>query len=144
MALQQGDESRLLSLPAELRNRIYDYVLRHDLETFAETLRPPPTLQTHSQLRREYAGIFYGSEQLQVDAYYDATDAWCTVSDGRAKLAILQKCKFTDLTDFWSLASARRYCQRVSYNRENVQRGIMTVATNAGFKRWQWSITGSA
>lgn len=142
--MQQERESGFLALPAELRNRIYELLVPHDMEAYADSLRRPALLQVHSQVRREYTGLFYGSDLLKLDAYYDATDAWCSVSGAQAKLAILQKCTFTDLTDFWSLASARRYCQRVSYNRENVQRGIMTIATNAGFKRWQWSITGDA
>jgi len=142
MMIQQGHESPLLDLPAELRNRIYELLVPYDIEAYADNLRRPSLLQVGAQTKREYPGIFFGSDLLKLDAYYDATDAWCSVSGAQAKLAILQKCTFTDLTDFWSLASARRYCQRVSYNRENVQRGIMTVATNAGFKRWQWSITG--
>lgn len=142
--MAQDCKSPFLALPAELRNRIYELLVPYDIEAYADALRRPALLQVHPQVKREYTGLFYGSDLLKLDAYYDATDAWCSVSGAQAKLAILQKCTFTDLTDFWSLASARRYCQRVSYNRENVQRGIMTIATNAGFKRWQWSITGDA
>jgi hypothetical protein len=55
-----------------------------------------------------------------------------------AKRAVLerQEIELKDLADFWSLASARRHCQHVGGDR---QRGIMTVITTAGFRRWRWS-----
>jgi hypothetical protein len=132
------DARALLNLPAELRNTIYEHHLPHALTTYADTLHPPALLQVSRQVRREFASVFYGSECLKLDIYYSSTDIWCPLVDARAKRAVLEskEIRFKDLADFWSLASARRHCQHVGGDR---QRGIMTVMTTAGFRRWMWS-----
>lgn len=132
--------ARLLSLPAELRNKIYEHHLPDSLAAYADNLRPPPLLQVSRQVRREFAGIFYSSECLKLDVYYSSTDSWCPLAEAQAKRAVLasQEMELKDLADFWSLASARRHCQHVGGDR---QRGIMTVMTPAGFRRWMWSKT---
>lgn len=131
--------SPFLALPPELRNRIYDFALLADVERFAETPRIPTLLGVCRQVRHEYAGVFYGTNRVKLDAYYGETDSWCEVRGGKAKQAVLEHATFLDLFEFWSLASARRYCQRNS--RENVQKGLVTISTNtASFRRWQWSV----
>jgi hypothetical protein len=138
ITMPSQDCSALLSLPAELRIHVYELYLPDSLATFADTLRPPTLLQVCRQCQHEFAGIFYGSECLKLDAYYSATDSWCPLAEARAKRAVLenQEIELKDLADFWSLASARRHCQHVGGDR---QRGIMTVMTSAGFRRWMWS-----
>lgn len=135
--------SPLLTLPAELRNTIYEHLLAHDIDAFADdpsTFSIPPLLTVCHQLCDEYSSIFFTSRHIKIDAYYNDTDSWCEVRDSTARQVILRQSTFSDLADFWSLASARRYCQRVCHSRQNAQRGIVTVMTNAGFKRWQWNV----
>ncbi|KAK5124154.1 hypothetical protein LTR85_001857 [Meristemomyces frigidus] len=132
--------SAFLALPPELRIRIYEYALVEDVENYAETVRKPRLLSVCRLTEHEYAGFFYDTNLIKLDAYYNETDSWCEVKERQAKQVILEQATFTDLFDFWSLASARRYCQRICYNRENVQRGIVAISTNAGFRRWQWSV----
>ena len=129
--------SSILTLPAELRLRIYEYHLPDALAVFADTTEPPTLLQTSRQLRSEFADVFYGSECLKLDAYYSITDTWCPLAAASAKRAVLAgaRIQLKDLADFWSLASARRYCQHVVGDRG---RGIMTVVVKGGFKRWMW------
>ncbi|KAF2772130.1 hypothetical protein EJ03DRAFT_213625 [Teratosphaeria nubilosa] len=133
------ESSAFLRLPAELRNHIYNSSLVYDIEAFAETACIPALLSVNEQLREEYSGLFYSSTLIKVDAYYTETDSWCEVQGRYEKQALLETSTYADLFDFWSLASARRYCQRPCYNRENARRGILTVSTNAGFRRWQWT-----
>lgn len=132
------DSSALLNLPAELRNTIYEHHLPHALAIYADNLCPPALLQVSRQIQREFAGVFYSSDCLKLDVYYSSTDSWCPLVEARAKRAVLecQKIELKDLADFWSLASARRHCQHVGGDR---QRGIMTVMTTSGFRRWRWS-----
>lgn len=111
-----------------------------DVETFAESVRLPPLLSVSLQTHREYSSFFYATNLIKLDAYYHETDSWCDVKDKQAKQVILERSTYADLFDFYGLASARRYCQRICYNRENVQRGIVTIFTNAGSRRWQWSV----
>ncbi|KAH9840500.1 hypothetical protein Tdes44962_MAKER01700 [Teratosphaeria destructans] len=132
-------KSAFLRLPAELRNHIYDFFLINDIEAFAETACTPALLSVNEQLREEYAGLFYSSNLIKVDAYYTETDSWCEVQGRYEKQALLENSTYADLFDFWSLASARRYCQRPCYNRESARRGILTVSTPTGFRRWQWT-----
>lgn len=132
------DSSALLNLPAELRNTIYEHHLPHALDTYADTLRLPVLLQVSRQIQREFASVFYSSDCLKLDIYYSSTDTWCPLAEARAKRAVLesQEIELKDLADFWSLASARRHCQHIGGER---QRGMMTVITTAGFRRWMWS-----
>jgi hypothetical protein len=136
--MSSQDRSALLNLPAELRNSIYEHYLPYALATYADTLRPPALLQVSRQVRREFASVFYSSECLKLDVYYSSTDSWCLLAGAGAKRAVLERKEIDlkDLADFWSLASARRHCQHVGGDR---QRGIMTVMTLAGFRRWMWS-----
>lgn len=134
----------LLALPPELRNNIYTHTLATDLSEFGETATLPALLKTNPQLDTEYSPIFYLSPELKIEEYHSLTDAWTEIRELKAKRQILERSAFLDLYDFWSLASARRYCQRVGYGREgSVRRGIVTVVTTAGFRRWQWSIERS-
>ena len=134
-------ESHLLALPAELRMRIYDYVTMGDLQTFVDKMTKPSLLKTSRQIREEYPDIFFSNEALKVDAFYGAAGEWHQIRNQQTKRAIFEDCIFTDLLEFWSLASARRYCQRLYSNWQgNVQTGIMTVMTRSGIRRWQWSL----
>jgi len=137
-----SESLHLLHLPAELRNRIYDFALSDDIEIFAETARLPSLLRANRQIHREYASVFYSTDRIKLDAYYQETDSWCEVAGWEGKQALLERSSttFVDLLDFWSLASARRHCQRIGLNRENLQRGIVTVSTSTGFRRWQWNV----
>lgn len=135
-----NNQATLLGLPAELRNKIYTLVLQSDIERFADTVITPPLLEVCLQTRSEYAGLFYDTSLINLTAYYPATDSWAEVKDKNAKLFILEHSTFADMFNFWSLASGRRYCQRACVNREGVQRGIVTIHTKAGFRRWQWNV----
>ena len=136
--MESRKPSSLLSLPAELRIRIYEFHLPDALAVFADTTILPTLLRTSRQLRSEFADVFYGSECLKLDAYYSNTDTWCPLAEASAKRAVLEdaRIQLKDLADFWSLASARRYCQHVAGDRG---RGIVTVMAKGGFKRWMWS-----
>lgn len=135
-----NQDNPLLSLPAELRNSIYEYVLTDDVVAFADNMCSPSLLSVCNLIQDEYASLFYATNLIKLDAYYSNTDSWCEVKSASAKRNILEHSTFADLSDFWSLASARRYCQKVCYNRENVQRGIVTIVTKAGMRRWQWNL----
>ena len=131
---------RFLTLPAELRNRIYQYVTITDLQTFADKMIKPGLLNASPQLRDEYSDVFFGNEALKFDAYHGAASSWHQVRSKQAKRAIFEDCVFTDLLDFWSVGSSRRYCQRIYSDWQgNVQTGIMTIITRSGIRRWQWS-----
>jgi hypothetical protein len=134
-----NNASALLSLPVELRDRIYDFLLPDDIELFAETAQVPPLLSVCHQTQNDYAPIFYGTTSIQVDAYYQDTDTWCDLRDAKAKRRVLEASTFADLSEFWSLASARRHCRHTSYGRGDMPRGIVTVLTNGGFRGWQWT-----
>jgi len=140
MAGTECKQSVLLALPAELRNRIYEYILIEDIKVFAENVRKPGLLSVCQQSQREYSGICYDNNLIKLDAYYSETDSWAEVRSKQAKQTTLERSTLRDLSEFWSLASARRYCQRTCYNGVNMQRGIVTVVTDAGFRRWQWSV----
>ncbi|KAM0713825.1 hypothetical protein Q7P37_010787 [Cladosporium fusiforme] len=118
----------LLSLPAELRNTIYDHVLPSTLATFGDAPHQAPALlQTNHQLRTEFSGVFYSSDNLKIDAYYTSTDAWCPLTDSRAKRVVLESegIEFKDLVDFWSLASARsQYLSHPKFNQANYQQRL--------------------
>ena len=133
-----------LSLPAELRNRIYDFVAVADLQTFADRMIEPSLLKASRQIREEYSDIFFSNSALKFDAYQGAVNSWHHVEDKLSKRAIFERCVFTDLLEFWSVASSRRYCQRLYSDWQgNVQTGIMTIITKSGIKRWQWSMAHS-
>lgn len=134
-------EQRFLLLPAEIRNRIYEYVTVTDLQTFADKMTKPVLLKAHFQVREEYSDIFFSSEALKIDSYHGAANSWHQVRSPQAKRKIFEDCVFTDLLDFWSVASSRRYCQRLYSDWQgNLQTGIMTIITRSGIKRWQWSM----
>ena len=128
-------------LPAELRIRIYEYLVLADLQMFADNMTKPSLLKASSQLSDEYSSIFFDSELLKFDAYSGETDTWQQVRSKQSKRVIFEDCVFTDMLDFWSLASARRYCQRLYSDWQgNIRTGIMTIQTNSGIRRWQWSM----
>ena len=133
--------SCFLALPGELRNRVYDFIVVSDLQAFADQARKPPLLDTSSQLSDEYSSVFFGSELLKFDAYFGEASIWQQVHNKQSKRLIFENCVFTDMLDFWSLASARRYCQRLYSDWQgNIRTGIMTIQTRSGIRRWQWSI----
>lgn len=140
-----GDEtaalSGLLALPAELRNRIYECLVPADLQMFADNMTKPSLLKASSQLSGEYSSVFFDNELLKFDAYFGETGTWEQVRSKQSKRIIFENCVFTDLLDFWSLASARRYCQRLYSDLQgNIRTGIMTIQTTSGIRRWQWSM----
>lgn len=84
------DPCRLLSLPPELRNRIYECVLRErasgrfialskdvdpDYDAQSDNLKLPALLQTNSQIRQEAMGIFYRLHKF----YFTAHDSLAPV-----------------------------------------------------------------
>jgi hypothetical protein len=134
-------ECRLLALPAELRNRIYDFLVLSDLQAFADLMVKPALLKASSQLGNEYSSVFFGSELLKFDAYVGEAGVWHQIQNKQSKRLIFETCVFTDILDFWSVASARRYCQRLYSDWQgNVRTGIMTIQTRSGIRRWQWSV----
>ncbi len=131
----------LLSLPGEIRNTIYALLVISDLEALAETMTKPLLLRTSHQLRKEYSDVFFSYSTLQIDAYHGLRNTWTTLQQPQAKRKVFEQCVLTDLLHFWSLASARRYCQRVySDYQGGIETGIMTVRASDGIKRWQWSM----
>ena len=133
--------TNFLDLPAELRNRIYEDLCTPDLELFVERQTQPALLKTSHQLRKEYSSIFFSNESLKFDAYIGIDNSWQQVLDKETKRMILERGVLSNLVDFWSLASARRHCQRrYSDWQGNLQLGIMTVFTRAGIRRWLWCI----
>lgn len=138
-----AEGTSLLALPAELRNRIYDFLAVVDLETFADKSTRPGLLKATSQLRAEYTDVLFGHEALKIDAYHGLDNIWRQVQHKAVKRTVFEESVFADLADFWSLGSARRYCQRLYSDWQgNVQTGIMTIATSSGLRRWQWSMAG--
>ena len=128
----------IFPLPGELRNRIYDFLSTIDLETFVERTCKPGLLQASTQFRREYSDVFFANPALEIDAYSGHENGWRQIKSKQAKRMIFEQCVFIDLLDFWSFASARRYCQRMYSDWQgNVQTGIMTIRTRGGIKRWQ-------
>lgn len=131
--------SRFLALPAELRNRCYDFIVLSDLQAFSDNAIRPALLKTSLQLANEYSSILFCCELLKFDAY--SGESWQQIQSKQAKRRIFENGCFTDMLDFWSLASARRYCQRLYSDWQgNIRTGIMTIQTRSGIRRWQWSI----
>ena len=132
--------TRLLSLPAELRNQIYETVLADDLYALCQSFRPPSLLLVCKQLNQEYSDVFFESDGIMLEAYYPLTHSWCTVRGKAAKRTVLKSGTFVDLFNFSSLASAQRHCQRVSYLYQDVRRGIMTISINGSSRWWLYSV----
>src|ERR1700743_2948418 len=109
---RDNTNSRLLDLPAELRSRIYEFQTLNDLETFTSTLTLPVLLTTSKQIREEYSSVFFSSSLLQFEAYDVETETWHRILNKNNKRLILETARISDLAFFWSLASARRFCQR--------------------------------
>ncbi|KAI3400864.1 hypothetical protein diail_1553 [Diaporthe ilicicola] len=66
---QEGGEKRVfpfLELPPEIRNMIYQHILRHD--RFITSLSPPalPLLRTSMQIRDEALGIYYAKNTFHL------------------------------------------------------------------------------
>ena len=134
-------KSPLLRLPVELRCQIYDFVVPSDLQSFADRMATPGLLKTSKQIRDEYSDVFFGSEFLKLDAYFGEVGVWQQVKTKQVKRAIFETSIFTDMSEFWSLASARRYCQRLYSDWQgNVLTGIMTIVIRSGIYRFQWSV----
>lgn len=68
--------SRLQSLPAELRNRIYRETFNHDepVTITSNHFPEPALLRVCKQLRNEASPIFYGERTFKVDASHFRTD----------------------------------------------------------------------
>lgn len=134
-------QSQLLRLPVELRCRIYDFVVPSDLQSFADRMAKPGLLKTSTQIRGEYSDVFFGSELLKFDAYVGEVGVWQQIKTKQGKRTIFETSIFTDMLEFWSVASARRYCQRLYSDWQgNVRTGIMTIQTRSGIHRFQWSV----
>ena len=141
MSSAPNKEVHLLTLPPEIRNEIYTHLAHLDLEIFAETTAQPALLQTSHQLRDEYSSIFFSHPGLQIEAYHGLDNSWTTIRHMPTKRRVIEESLLTDLLHFWSLASARRYCQRIYSDHQGaVETGIITIRTRAGIRRWQWSM----
>lgn len=74
-ALLEQDRSHVehpfpfLLLPAEVRNRIYAYVVVSSIERDLDRLKLPDLLRVSSQIRRESLGVFFGFNTLRLDAH---------------------------------------------------------------------------
>lgn len=90
-----AQDSPLLKLPAELRNRVYEYALYTDgqcLITKAGGIPEPSLLTTSKEIRKEAIGIYYSVNNVMLDILsFDATalrhfdrkvDAMATTSHG--------------------------------------------------------------
>jgi hypothetical protein len=101
----------------------------------------PGLLKTSTQIRGEYSDVFFGSELLKFDAYVGEVGVWQQIKTKQGKRTIFETSIFTDMLEFWSVASARRYCQRLYSDWQgNVRTGIMTIQTRSGIHRFQWSV----
>lgn len=132
----------LLSLPAEIRNLIYEFTVIADLETFIDKATKPGLLNTSKQLRQEYINIFFANPALQIEVYTGPPTGWQKVQDPESKCAVFEASTLTSSVNFWSLGSTRRYCQREYSNFQgNIENGIMTIKMfrSTGIHRWQWS-----
>lgn len=66
---QVQQESRLLQLPPEIRNRIYEAVLlKYEMVDILRGTRVPPVLRTCHQIRYEASGIYYARTILVISA----------------------------------------------------------------------------
>ena len=139
-----SNASRFLALPPELRNQIYERVLFNDIHPISdfEPTTRPALLRTCRQTASEYGPIFYGSDLVALDEYYDETDMWVGVRGHRAKRVALENPKsvFSSLLGRSGLASARRSCQWINYTRLTSRRGIMTVGRGDSVRWWRWSV----
>lgn len=133
--------SPFLSLPAELRDLIYSFTTLNDLEYFAEHTTKPALLRTNKQIHKEYSSIFFASPLLKLETFSGCPPSWTSLHGKEAKQAVFEKCTLRNLTDFWSLGSARRYCQRRFADCVgDVVVGILTVVLEEGLRRWMvWS-----
>lgn len=68
---EQPQPSRLLALPPELRNRIYDYVLTENEAKVVVTpaLKPPPLLLACTQIRSEALALWYSNNDFQIGVH---------------------------------------------------------------------------
>ncbi|KAK4505403.1 hypothetical protein PRZ48_003366 [Zasmidium cellare] len=133
--------SQFLLLPRELRDTIYEFAMINDLETFSEHLSKPSLLHVCRQTHEEYADIFFNGNLLRLETYSGQPPSWTSVQSRDEKQEIFENCVFRNLTDFWSLGSARRFCQRRFDNLGgDLKVGILSVSTVAGLRRWQWNM----
>lgn len=134
----------LLSIPAELRNAIYEQTLINDIHpiTDFDPTRQPTLFAVCKQTANEYRPIFYASDLLAIDEYYPETDSWITIHGHEAKRAVIEDVNivFSNLVGKSSLASARRSCQWTSYTKKTSRRGIMTVGSGDAVRWWRWSV----
>ena len=133
--------SPLLLLPVELRHRIYEYTATADLEIFADKTIKPGLLSTSKQLQKEYRPFFYDHASLNIEGIIRVDGEWEQFEDRDVRSRVFEQSFFTDMVDFWSVASARRYCRCLFWAEEGrLRTGVMSINTKGGIKRWQWTI----
>ncbi|KAF2165033.1 hypothetical protein M409DRAFT_24420 [Zasmidium cellare ATCC 36951] len=138
-------ESRFLLLPRELRDAIYEFAMINDIEMLSEHLMKPSLLRVCRQTNEEYADIFFSNHLLRLDTFSGQPPTWTSVQDKDEKQAIFENCVFRNLTDFWSLGSARRFCQRRFDDLGgDLKVGILSTPTVTGLRRWQWNMESRA
>jgi len=62
MTAKNRESSRLLQLPPELRNRIYEHAVFDNVVMITPSLKQPSLLHSCKQIREEALGIFYANE----------------------------------------------------------------------------------
>ena len=137
-------ECRLLALPAELRNRIYEFIVLLDLETFLCNQTKPRLFHVSRQLRDEYTASFYGSELLAFDIYSRESGTWTHIVDAGSRKFIFERCRL--IVSFGRLPAkeVRNACEKVfPYLFRNAYIGIIAIQTNNGVERWVFRIDHS-
>lgn len=85
----QSYSSPLLSLPAELRNRIYRDTFGEAAVTVTSTIFPePPLLSVNKQIRQEAATIFYSERIFEVDTSSFSSDARITSNKKKSSVSV--------------------------------------------------------
>lgn len=140
--METAEASPFLRLPRELRDAIYEYAILNDLDTFSEDLTKPSLLRVGRQIHDEYADCLFNGNVLRVETFSGQPPSWTSVQSKDEKQKIFENCVFRNLTDFWSLGSARRFCQRRFDDLGGILKvGILTVSMADGLRRWQWNMT---
>ncbi|KAK5122447.1 hypothetical protein LTR85_004031 [Meristemomyces frigidus] len=88
--------SRLLSLPPELRNHIYSYVLPSSSQEFrfmyGEHAAIPSLLHTNEKVRSEAIGLYYGNSTFEFIVHYGCVRlllSWITAQSAQTRKALL-------------------------------------------------------
>lgn len=137
----------LLTLPPEMRDRIYEHVLVDDLAAFATATgaRPPALLDVCRTLRAEYADVLFRPDVLLVEEYFAATHAWRPVRDVDAQIAILRRARIRDRFTQRGRASAQRFVARRKLAPEHGRQGMLTLSMPPRWHGcWMWSLSGTS